>query len=646
VSRIKERLGFTGLQTWFAADPRALGLFRIGLGLLGIADVLRRLPYMETFYTNLGVVPNHHELYGGGGRRFSLLLALSDRPEVTLFFLFALFCLVAFTLGWRTRLFHALSALCIWSIHNRHAITENGGDVVNNLWWLWTFALPLGRRFSIDALRASLRDHPDRGPGALNARPTPDRLPAWSLGVTAVLFQLSVIYFFNTVHKNGSTWKDGTALAWVLEQDRIITPLGAWIRDALPLGFTQALSWGTLVIEGAAPILLLTPIFSVWARRIAIATLVALHGGIILCVDVGYFSHTMMVSYLLLLSARDIDRLRAALRWLAAPATVVHYDSDCGVCTLLARVATRLDRLALLTFHGREEGAPTPPGLTPAQFEAEREHTLFAWCPATSRVYARHQAVGAIVACLPLGRLIAWLFFLPGLGALGRWLYDGFATRRHRVSAWLGMGECGLPALAPAPALPPAPARRTLARLGAVAQNLLVAYGLVCVSTQLLIENAWLRKRVPGYQQPAWARDFVQYGRFFQGWGMFSPDAPRTDGSLVIEATLADGTVVDPQTGQAPDFSPTSYRKIRSNQFWGSYSMRIASGRHTGMRRFLKDWLGRPIQRLKLSPDVRVVSVKVWWIGDRSPPPKSGKAPEPFEKYVIVEGPVAGSTRR
>ena len=36
---------------------------------------------------------------------------------------------------------------------------------------------------------------------------------------------------------------------------------------------------------------------------------------------------------------------------------------------------------------------------------------------------------------------------------------------------------------------------------------------------------------------------------------MFSPDVPTEDVRLVIDLTLADGTHVDPQTGEAPDFA-------------------------------------------------------------------------------------------
>lgn len=638
-SRLRQRLGFTGLGTWFSADPRALGLFRIVFGVLAIADVLRRLPYITMFYSNHGLVPNHWELFSGGGPQFSLMLALSEPGEIQVFFGLTLIFLLLFTVGWYTRVFQVLSALCMWSIHARLSIIENGGDVVMNLWWLWTLALPLGRRLSLDSMLADLKARPDKFAGALNARPAPDRAPVWSISILAVLLQLSVIYFFNTVHKSGNTWKDGTAVAWVLEQDRILTGFGAWVRDTLPLGFTKMLTWGTLVIEGVAPILLLTPIFTVWARRIIIFGLLGLHGGILVMTDVGYFSHVMMVSYILLLSARDIELIKRLIGRLSAPATVVHYDSDCGVCTLVVRVLARLDRLGRLTFHGREPDAPTPPGMLPADFEAQRELTVFAWRPGSDRVYARHEAIGAATAALPLGRLVAWIAFIPGLGALFGKAYDAFAARRHRVSAWLGMGLCGFgpkPTAEDPPAGPSA-ARRAVNRVTHLAVQGFLVFGLVCTGSQLLIENAWARKHIE-FRQPRWAAKFVKYGRFFQGWSMFAPNAPTGDGALVIEALLADGRIVDPQTGVAPVLDVADASRMAWDQFWGSYSLRIASGRHTAMRKFFVQWMLRPGRHLELGAEDRIVGFRATWIGDRSPRPKSGDKPRETERYVVMEG--------
>ena len=185
-------------RTWLQADPRALGLFRIAFGLLCTWDVLRRVEWIETFYSNTGVLSNHFTIYSPhASHNFSLLYMCSSPGEVRVFFAFALFCLFCFTIGWRTRLFHLLSMACIISIHTRNVLLENGGDVVMNLWWLWTLWLPLGARYSVDAMVRSFKTGPDVDYRGLSILPPPSTSPVRSLAIFAVLFQLSSTCFFS-----------------------------------------------------------------------------------------------------------------------------------------------------------------------------------------------------------------------------------------------------------------------------------------------------------------------------------------------------------------------------------------------------------------------------------------------------------------
>jgi len=631
-------------RAWFEADPRALALFRIALGLLSIWDVLRRLPWIEVFYSNNGVLSNHFSLFRPhSSHTFSLLLSVSRPEEVAVFFGFALVCLVLFTLGAWTRLTHVLSMLCILSLHSRNVLLENGGDVVMNLWWLWSLCLPLGRRLSIDSLRASMKRK--ESPGQINDPPPPDRRPIASLAVFAIVWQLTVIYGFNTLHKTGHTWMDGTALAWTLEQDRIVTDLGLWVRDAWPLWTTRVMTWGTLVIEGVAPLLLLTPIGTVFARRIAFMSLTGLHVGIFLLTDVGLFSPTMIVAYCALLSAADLELLRRGLRRLAGPAIIVSYDSDCGICHWSARLGARLDRLGLITWLGRDPEGPLPPGWTRARFDAEREETIMAWAPDGDRVWLRHRALARALAALPLGRLVAWIPALPGLDWLLERGYRAFAVRRHHFGAWCGLGVCGMPIVGgPSDDDAPSAARRAWHRTRWIVAQLVVLFFLLATGSQLLIENRFVRETLGvKHDQPGWARMAVRYGRFFQGWSMFAPNAPTGDGWMVIEAELPDGTIIDPQTGEPPAFVPCDAERMVSGQFWGSYTSRLAGKRNAKYRTEFVKWLRNSrLQRLHLAPGTHVERLTVWWQPDRSPRPGSGAAPTLKDRRLLTRWPRDG----
>ena len=261
-------------------DPRSMALYRIVFGSFCMADIWYRLPYIQMMYSSSGWHPNGWVVNRFGIERahpFSLLNLLNTTTSLTLFFWGAMLCVFLFTIGFRTRLFQVLSALCMISIHNRNNVLQNGGDIIHNLWWMWTIFLPLGRRWSVDALIASWKVS-DKTEEDLNRKRQRDTRPYTSLVAFAVILNLCLCYFLNGVHKNGETWLNGDAVALTLEQDRILTTLGAWVRAYVPLWSLKLLTWSTLFAEACAPLFLLSPYKSIWARRIILLVLGGFQG--------------------------------------------------------------------------------------------------------------------------------------------------------------------------------------------------------------------------------------------------------------------------------------------------------------------------------------------------------------------------------
>lgn len=604
---------------WFDADPRALGVFRIALGLLGIWDVLRRWPWLELLYTNNGLYPNHFSLFNKGGSYFSLLHSFKTVGEVELFCVVAVFCLFCFTIGWRTKLFQWLSALAIISIHNRTIIVENGGDVVFNLWWLWTIFLPLGRRYSVDAIRRSMRSEVAHSSAELNTPIWRDTRVIRHFAVFCVIWQLVLIYIFNAIHKNGGHWEEGTAVAWVLHSERLATPLGIWFRDNMPFWVTKSMTWGTLVIEWVAPILLLVPFFVTWCRRIALLSLASLHIGIFLLMEVGAFAPVMVVSYLVLLTPRDFDLFKRWLGRLAGKPIRVYYDSDCGICSWFCRLGRRLDVLGKIEWLGRDAPDRAPTGWTPEQLAEAREHSIITDDGET--VHTGIRAVHRALCALPGLRLLVWPLRIPGISHLFDWLYRSFGARRHRVSAWLGMGLCGI-ARPPRPAVPePSETPRWRVHLGwvgVVLSHAVLFTAFYATQTQVVKENRFMKKHFKSYHQPAWARSVVSYGRWFQGWSMFAPNVPNHDGVIIIDAELTDGRRIDPITGEPPVLRMPSPDLDLYDQFWSSISSRMPEPRRRSYLRFFAEWLRKPVRRFTFSEDVRIRRFKIWHVTARN----------------------------
>ncbi|HEX4404527.1 MAG TPA: HTTM domain-containing protein, partial [Polyangia bacterium] len=273
------RKGF--LDAYLTVDARSLALGRIVLATVLLIDLLRRVPVLRDLYSNDGVLPNHTVLWRPPWPQLlSVFFSASHVAEAAALFVVAGVCFLCLLVGWKTRLFHVLSFVMATSLHNRILFVENSGSVALGLVLVWTAFLPLGRRFSVDAL-SSARDGRGSEPRVV------------SLAVLGLLVQLSVIYAFNFFHKSGVTWREGTAVHYMLFQERIVTHLGVWVREQLPFAFTKALTHGTLFVEAAAPCLILCPVFRRWTRLIAFALLVGLHGGIALLANLGIFSAAM-----------------------------------------------------------------------------------------------------------------------------------------------------------------------------------------------------------------------------------------------------------------------------------------------------------------------------------------------------------------
>ncbi|MGH7271611.1 MAG: hypothetical protein ACREJ3_14365, partial [Polyangiaceae bacterium] len=299
-------------RIYLTVDGRSLALCRVVMASTLIADLARRWPWLRDFYSNAGLLPNHTMLWRPPQpRMFSLFFMASNADEAAVGFVIALLCFLCLLVGYRTRLFHVLSFAMMTSLHERILFAGNWGAVALAVLMVWTAFLPLGRRFSIDALLSSLRAGRDEGPADIEVQrlPSPDKRPAVSLAVLAILLQLAAVYALNFAHKSGATWRDGAAVHYTLYQERIVTCLGVWVRTHLPFSATRAMTYGTLCIEGSAAALILSPIFWRTTRACAAAMLLTLHGAIALLVNLGTFSAAMIGFTPLLIDSKYWDWL-------------------------------------------------------------------------------------------------------------------------------------------------------------------------------------------------------------------------------------------------------------------------------------------------------------------------------------------------
>lgn len=282
------------LRRWaaevFTLDVRSLAVFRIGLGLLVLADLAMRSAGFDIHYSDGGAQPSHVV------RKWVLQLknpsfhALVSSADGTML-LWAVHAALAvmLILGWRTRIAVVGCWLFTISLQARFITLNSGADHMIGAMLLWACFVPISARLSLDARRRP--DRVQRSSEALG--------PA----TAAFVVQLLVLYLFNASNKHGAAWRDGSAVMIALHVDQLTTGLGIWVRDNLPW-LSKPLTWGTLVIEFSS-VLLLVP--SRRLRMPLLAVFWSFHIGLWAFMRIALFSPSCMVAWLALVPGSTWD---------------------------------------------------------------------------------------------------------------------------------------------------------------------------------------------------------------------------------------------------------------------------------------------------------------------------------------------------
>jgi hypothetical protein len=602
-SRAK-RVFASAVEIYGTYDHRSLGLARIYLGVLLLHDLIRRLPDMSVWYTNEGILPNHTVLWRPHSEyMFSFFFAASRAPEAAVMFVLCAAVFLVFLVGYHTRITKFLAFACMVSMAYRTAFLENGGDIALKCLFAWMLFMPLGARFSVDAVRERLRARREQTADELNARvpePDPGKHSVASLAFFAVFLQLATIYYFNAVNKRGWTWHRGSAVHYVLYQERMITWFALLIRDHIGLRLSRMLTLGTLTLEYAAPVLLLTPIRWRQARHIAIVFLPLMHLGFAACLNLGQFSFNMLGYFPLLLTSADWDGF--GRRFAPGPerARTVRVRESSPLAFAWARLLSRLDAFERLKFAAAEDGA--------------HGGSWYVEDPATGARETGALAVAACVAALPSGRPVAWFLRLRPMRAMGDTIGRLLARKEATVARWLRVSGSAPPPRGPSPA------RLWFRRRFAALRELAAAVVLVACTSQLLVENNAVPKRLK-VPQPKWMTQIVWYPRITQGWQMFSPDAPTGERQLYVDAVTFGGRHVDPLNEVASRVAPVPLDRIpphlEQDEWFHDYIRGIPEAE--AYWRALKDWILAYHHRTGKSED-RIISFEARLIETENPP--------------------------
>jgi hypothetical protein len=251
MSKLKKKL-----TELFGIDIRSLALFRIGLALVLIGDLIIRLQDLKAHYSDEGVLPRI-PLIDGFLDPWSLSLHLiSGQWQIMLIlFLLQIVFAIAFLVGYHTRLATILSWFFLFSLHLRNTMILQGGDIVLKLLFFWAMFLPLGACWSLDQ--------------KLKKQPSPSHQIV-SAGTVALLLQICFIYWFSALLKTDPSWRtDGTAVWYALSIEQYATPLGHQLLHYPNL--LKVLTFATFYLEAFGPFFAFSPI---WTAPLRMATVV------------------------------------------------------------------------------------------------------------------------------------------------------------------------------------------------------------------------------------------------------------------------------------------------------------------------------------------------------------------------------------
>ena len=299
------------LDARLGADARGLAACRIALGAVLVVDLALRSRELTAFYTDDGVLPRSTlaELYPTLSR-YSLHALSGEGWVVALLFLLAAAVAAALAVGYRTRAATLLSLALAASLQARNPLVLNAGDTL--LWQLLALALllPVGRRWSVDAVRrtrAAGREDERAG----GSETTTDRVTGFApaLLVTYVV----VLYLSNGLVKlRGDAGPRGPGAPLGFRLAPLSGPLGGARGGADGLLTVGTYAWLGLVL--ASPLLVL---LAGRARAALAGAFVVAHLSMALTLGIGVFPLVSVAALLPFFPSRVWD---AVERRIAGPA--------------------------------------------------------------------------------------------------------------------------------------------------------------------------------------------------------------------------------------------------------------------------------------------------------------------------------------
>lgn len=600
----KNKSAWSSLETVIGFDLRSLGLFRICLALVVLADLIIRFGGLTAHYSDQGLLPRAALAKIGSSPFYWSILNFSGQPWVqAILFLLTIGIALLLLIGYRTRLATIATWAMIISIHNRNPVVLFAADDVLRAILFWSMFLPLGATYSIDS---ALNTSPD---------PLPKRI---SSGATfAFMVQVAFIYMWSAAFKTKSDlwWPDGTAVYYALSFDQYATLLGQWMRT-LPQNLLKLMTFGALSFEWLGPILMFIPIRNSFFRCVAIVSFSLLHLGFFVF-RIGIFPFLSITHWLPLIPSEVWDNLEKRLKTPERKGLVINYDADCGFCK---KVVYILRTFLILPGTPLLKAQENPDPTVYEDMQRINSWVVGDW---QGNRHFKWEAITYICSLSPIFWFIAPILRWKPLTSIGNKFYETIATNRRFAGNFTKPFK-----FRPLVIRPHASLALSLIAL------LLLAYTAVWNLRSFIkqsvtrkdTEGAWvvtlnklLSKKIFNTLDP-----FARITRLDQSWSIFAPNPPRDDGWYIVEATLKDGNKVDlfrngnPINLDKPTLNERD--QLYPNMQWRSYFISLARAEGKPLYSYLGDYLYRQWNQ-NHSASQQIENLTIYFMNERTVPP-------------------------
>lgn len=272
-------------------SPYPVAAFRILFGLVLLQQCIFIAPDLYNWYGSKGLVNAETVALNNPYINLNILNAFPGNDLwLTAVYSVYVTALVAFTLGFKSRISSILVYVIFVSLYHRDPYLLNSGDTLVRAMSFWLVFAPTGAAWSLDH-RLKVKEY---------GFEFTELTPAW--GLRCLQLQFCCVYFHAVITKlPGWVWVNGTAVYIASRIEALMKfPL---IPEPEHLFISQAISWMTLIIE--------TALFSlIWLRELRYYVLglgICMHLTIDWCMNIPQFEWLMIAAMVLFVYPGDLE---------------------------------------------------------------------------------------------------------------------------------------------------------------------------------------------------------------------------------------------------------------------------------------------------------------------------------------------------